>query len=153
MRAEFLLNKEVQRKEEYFTKAATWVDSIRNATVLSDGSCLKKDLSEIEQQELVGYAMEQLMPEIKKVAKFKKKRTSLDDYKAEELESILTMKVFEEFHKFNNVTFLADRQKEYTISAFIEHKAREAMREMLVQERGLPVNVIRNLKLINNIVL
>lgn len=153
MRAEFLFNKDEQSKEEYFTKAATWVNSIRNATVLLDGSCLKEDLSGTEQQELLEYVMEQLMPEIRTVARFKKKRTSLDEYKAEELEAILTMKVFEEFHKFNDADFLADKQKRYTISAFIEHKAREAMRELLIQERGLPVNVIRNLKLINDTVL
>ena len=48
-------------------------------------------------------------------------------------------------------------QKILAIQGFIirkdsEHKAREAMRDMLIQERGLPVNVIRNLKLINDIV-
>ena len=31
------------------------------------------------------------------------------------------MKVFEEFHKFNNAEFLANKQRRYTISAFIEH--------------------------------
>lgn len=153
MRAEFLFNKEVQNKEEYFTKAATWVNSMRNGTVLEDDVCLSSDLSEAEKQELLEYIMEQLMPEIKTVAKFKKKRTSLEYYKAEELEAILSMKVFEEFHKFNNAEYLADKQKRFTISAFIEHKSREAMREMLIQERALPVNVIRNLKYINDAVL
>ncbi len=65
--------------------------------------------------------MKQLMPEIKTVAKFKKKRISLDEYKAEELEAILTMKVFEEFHKFNNTEYLADKKKRFTISTFIEN--------------------------------
>lgn len=148
MRAEYLF--ETGKKEEFFTKAAAWIDSMRNGTLLADGRCLKRDLSELEQQELMEYVMVQLLPEIKLVAKFKKKRTYLDDYKSEELEAILTMKVFEEFHKFNNKEYLANKQKQYTISAFIEHKAREAMREMLIQERGLPVNVIRNLKLIND---
>lgn len=150
MRAEYFF--ETGKKEEFFTKAATLIDSMRNETSLVDGRCLKHDLSEAEQQELLEYVMEQLIPEIKLVAKFKKKRTYLDEYKAEELEAILTMKVFEEFHKFNNVEYLANKQKQYTISAFIEHKAREAMRDMLILERGLPVNVIRNLKLINDIV-
>ena len=153
MRAEFLFNKEVQNKEEYFTKAATWVNSMRKGTVLEDDVCLSSDLSEAEKQELLEYIMEQLMPEIKTMAKFKKKRTSLEYYKAEELEAILSMKVYEDFHKFNNAEYLADKQKRFTISTFVEHKAREAMREMLIQERGLPVNVIRNLKLINDTVL
>lgn len=150
MRTEYLF--ETGKKEVFFTKAAAWIDSMRNGTSLADGRCLMRDLSELEQQELMEYIMEQLLPEIKLVARFKKKRTYLDDYKAEELEAILTMKVFEEFHKFNNKKYLANKQKQYTISAFIEHKAREAMRDMLIQERGLPVNVIRNLKLINDIV-
>ncbi|SHK88769.1 hypothetical protein [Hespellia stercorisuis] len=153
MRAEFLFNKEVEGKEVYFTKAATWVDSTRNGSALSNGRCLKVELSEAEQQELLEYIMEQLMPEIKTVVKYKKKRTSLDEYKAEELEAILSMMVFEDFHKYNKAKHLADKQKKYTISAYLEHKAREAMRKMLIQERSLPVNVIRNLKYLNDAVL
>lgn len=149
MRAEFLFKKEVQGKDEYFTMAATWMDSIRNGVKLEDGSCLKEVLTVAEQQELMEYIMEQLMPEIKTVVRFKKRRTSLDEYKAEELESILSMMVYEDFHKYNKAEHLADQQKRYTISAYLEHKARESMREMLIQERSLPVNVIRNLKYVN----
>ena len=152
MRAEFL-KKESEKKDEYFTKAATWMDSMRNGTVLEDGRCLQDELSQVEQRELAENIMENLMPEIKMVAKFKKKRTGLDEYKAEELEAILVMKVFENFHKFNNVNHLNDKGKRYTISTFIENKAKEAMRDMIIQERNLPVNVIRNLRLINDVVL
>lgn len=152
MRVEFL-KKESEKKEEYFTKAATWMDSMRNGTSLEDGRCIQAELSEEEQQELAENIMENLIPEIKTVAKFKKKRIGLDEYKAEELEAILEMKVFENFHKFNNVNYLSDKEKRYTISAFIENKAKEAMRDMMIQERNLPVNVIRNLRLINDVVL
>lgn len=152
MRVEFL-KKESEKKEEYFTKAATWMDSMRNGIILEDGRCLQDELSEVEQQELNENIMENLIPEIKTVAKFKKKRTGLDEYKAEELEAILVMKVFENFHKFNNVNYLNDKGKRYTISTFIENKAKEAMRDMMIQERNLPVNVIRNLRLINDVVL
>lgn len=133
--------------------ADTRTYTIRHGTVLEDGRCLQDELSQVEQRELAENIMENLMPEIKMVAKFKKKRTGLDEYKAEELEAILVMKVFENFHKFNNVNHLNDKGKRYTISTFIENKAKEAMRDMIIQERNLPVNVIRNLRLINDVVL
>lgn len=47
------------------------------------------DLTETEQHELLEYVMEQLIPEVETVARFKKKRTSLDEYKAEELKAVL----------------------------------------------------------------
>ncbi|MDD3138861.1 MAG: hypothetical protein PHX08_07815 [Lachnospiraceae bacterium] len=152
MRAEFLFNKETQKKETYFTEAALWVDSMRNGTILSDGRCLVSELSEDEKQEFMNYLMGLLMPEIDTVTRFKKNRTSLNYHKTEELKAILTMKVYEDFHKFNNVNYLKNKQKRYTISTFVDHKAREAMRELLIQERNLHVNAIRNLRIIINTV-
>lgn len=152
MRTEFLFSKET-KKEEYFTKAAVWIDSIRNGKTLTDGRNLQEELSEVEQQEYQNYLMELLLPEIETIVRFKRKHTGLDEYKTEELQAILSMKVFEDFYKFNNKDFLSDEEKRYTISTFIDHKAREAMREMLIQERGLPVNAIRNLRHVINAII
>ncbi len=101
---------------------------LRNGTILSDGRCLASELSEEEEQEFMNYLIGLLMPEIDTVTRFKKNRTSLDYHKTEEIKAILTMKVYEDFHKFNNENYLKNKQKRYTISTFVDHKAREAMR-------------------------
>lgn len=153
MRVEFLFNEEVQSKEVYLTQAAAWMDSMRNATVFPDGRCLRDELSVAEKKELENYIMEVLMPEIEIIAKAKKRKNDMDYDKAQDFKAILTMKVYDDFHKFNNVKYLTDKEKKYTISTFLEHKSHEAMRDMLVDERNLPLNVIRNLKLVNDAVI
>lgn len=94
--------------------------------------------------------MELLLPEIETASRFKRRRMCLDSYKTEELNAILMMKVYEDFYKFNNPRFLTDKSKKYAIQTFIDHKAHEAMRDLLVQERDLPINAIRNLRLVTN---
>ncbi len=153
MRVEFIFSEELVSKEKYLSEAASWVDSMRNGTSLKDGRILKDILSNEEKKELENYLMEILMPEIKIVSKAKKNRAKLDYDKAEDFQAILTMKVYEDFYKFNNVKFLVNKEKQYTISTFIDHKAREAMRDMMIAERDLPVNAIRNLRIINDTVL
>lgn len=129
------------------------MDSIKNGVVLEDGRCLGIELSKTEQKELENYVMELLLPEIETASRFKRRRMCLDSYKAEELNAILMMKVYEDFYKFNNPRFITDKSKKYAIQTFIDHKAHEAMRDLLVQERDLPVNAIRNLRLVTNAII
>jgi len=153
MRVEFLFNTEVQSKEVYLTQAATWMDSMRNGNLISDGRCLKEELSEDEKSDLESYIMEILMPEIEIIAKAKKRKANWDYYKAEDFKAILIMKTYEDFHKFNNASYLTDKKKQYTISTFLEHKSHEAMRDMMIEERNLPANAIRNLGIINDAII
>lgn len=153
MRVEFLFNTEVQSKEVYLTQAATWIDSIRNGKLISDGRCLKEELSGIEKSDLESYIMEMLMPEIEMIAKAKKRKANLDYDKAEDFKAILIMKTYEDFYKFNNSSYLNDKEKQYTISTFLEHKSHEAMRDMMIEERNLPANAIRNLGIINDAII
>lgn len=151
MRTEFRFP-EGSNKELFLTRAARWTDSMRNGTVLEDGRCLKVELAEDEKVELENYIMEILEPEIDIMVNAKKRKANLDYDKAEDLKVILMMKVYEEFYKFNNVEYLTNKEKQYTISTFLGHKTHEAMRELMIEERNLPVNAIRNLKVISDVI-
>lgn len=151
MRTEFRFT-EGASKELFLTNAAKWTDSLRNGTILEDGRCLETELTEDEKVELENYIMAVLEPEIEIMVKAKKRKANLDYDKAEDLKVILMMKVYEDFYKFNNVEYLTDKEKQYTISTFLEHKTHEAMRELMIEERNLPVNAIRNLKVISDVI-
>ncbi len=150
MREVFIYDATTQAKDKYLTQAAVWMDSIRNGVSLDNGEVLKDSLSDNEKQELTGYIMEVMMPELENEVHFKSRRFGFDYDKTEDFKDILCLKVFEEFYRFNNPRFLKDKTKRYTIVTFIDHKSREAMRDLMVEERGLPINAVRNLRLISD---
>ncbi len=150
MRQTFIFNENEQSRNQYFTQAATWMNSMRNGVPLSSGEVLQNSLEEAEKRELENYIMELLMPEIEVEVKAKRVGCCFDHDKTEDFRVILATKVFEDFYKFNNVDYITNKSKRYTITTFIDRKAREAMRELMIEERGLPVNAIKNLRVISD---
>lgn len=148
-RKEFIFNKETGNKEEYVKVMARYIAAARRdeAVELSDGS--RVVLTREELTELEGNVMTLIMPDIKEAAKFRSMRAQLNYDKTEEFESILMEVVYTELPKYNDKSHLTE-DKQYHISTFITFCCRMAMRKMLCEERGLPVEALKNLKKIND---
>lgn len=126
------------------------IESIRLGSILPDGRCLRDDLTAFEREEVETYVLNQLMPEINSSVRGKSRRLELD-YEQEKLfQQLLIIEVYKEFPKFNKAQHLTEKSKTYELSSFIELQSKAAFREYLIEEYTLPVNAIRNMKLISD---
>ena len=151
MRAEELFTVEGTGKEA-FTEMARVVESIRLGTTLPNGRCLRDELTAFEKKEVETYVLKKLMPEIKAASKAKSRKVELSYDREALFHELLVVKVYEEFHKYNKAQHLAENDKTYEISSFIETQARAAFRDFLVEERGLPRHTIENMGFVSSAV-
>lgn len=135
--------------KEAFTEMARVLESIRIGTRLPNGRCLKDELSDADKAEVETYIIKKLLPEIKQIASEKSRKLDMKREREEEFTDILTICVYTEFHKFNKAEHLDEKDKTYEIGAFIETMAKSAFRDLLLGERGLPVNAIKNMSLVS----
>lgn len=101
MKIEVLLTTQDKDGKAYYTDLARVVESIRLGTKLSNGRCLKEELTVDEKKEVENYVMEKLLPIIKPVARRKAALMQLDYSKEEEYIDLVTIETYEQFHKFN----------------------------------------------------
>lgn len=153
MNVESLFTTKGNKDKAVYTEMARVIESIRFGTVLPDGKNLKDELSESEKNEVENYVFERLMPEIITDVKMRGRRAQLDYSKEEELQSIMMMKVYEEFPKYNKQAHLKEQGLTFELSSFLNQIAKAAMREMMLQERGYGENVIRNLGIVTDAIL
>ena len=152
MRPEFIftpVTNTTKERDDYFTKMALCLESVREGTIMADGSNLQEELNEEEKSELLGYVIDSLEFEMKPAVKH---YSFLDYHQAEDMGSLLKIKLIETIHTYNNPNYLKDKSKRYSISTFVSKKASSAMRDYLSDERNLPVNAIRNLRTISKII-
>ena len=147
MKQEFMLQEGESRKA-YFTRAAKAVKSIRQGSDYQ-GRNLKKELTKEEQAEVTNYVFLQLMPEIKRASAMQSQNMHFNRHAREEFDSILQLMTFEEFPKFNDPAFMRAGSGMCDIEAFIGNIRPRAMRVYLCESRGLPVNMVRNMRYID----
>ncbi|MGO5072063.1 hypothetical protein [Roseburia faecis] len=138
--------------KDAFTEMARVAESIRLGTRLSNGRCLKEELSVEEKDAAETYIMKKLIPEIREASKAKSRKLELS-YEQEKLfNQLLLEHVYVEFHKYNKAQHLSQKDKTYEVSTFIDIQAKAAFRDYLIEERGLPVNTIQNMSLVSTAV-
>lgn len=152
MREESLFTVTGNNKDAY-TEMAGVLESIRLGTPLPNGRNLKTELTAEEKKEAEDYIMRALLPEIHSVAKARAGRAQLSFDNEEVFEEILIEVVYKEFHKFNKDNHILEKGKKYELSSFIGQLAKTAMREMLIEERGLPINAVKNLRIITDLII
>ena len=71
MNAKFLFNKEREDVSRYLTKAARWIDVIRNGNSYSDAeSIMVAQMNEEEQREIINYVYAVMEPTIKEIVTY-----------------------------------------------------------------------------------
>lgn len=148
MRTEFRFPEGANRNE-YLTKAAKWINSIQNKVELEDGRNLSGELEAYEQEELRNYVYGMILQDVKTESRSKSKKIGLNYEQEKEYESVLQELIVMEFYKYNNPAYMTNPDKRYVISTFIGQIAPRAMRIYLSEDRNLPVNVIRNLRILD----
>lgn len=136
-----------------FTFLARVLDSIKNGSVMDDGSCLMFDFNEEEKKLVINFIFSKLEPKIRSMSKSISRRYEYPRDKEENFYQNLCITVFEEFPKYNKPEYMKAKDKSFEISTFIEQQSKAAYRNFLVEEMGLPVNVVQNMSIVNNAVL
>lgn len=148
MRTEFKFPEGTNRNE-YLTKAAKWINSIEHKVDLEDGRNLSEELEAYEQEELRNYVYGMILKDVKTESRSKSKKVGLNYEQEKDYESVLQELIVMEFYKYNNPAYMTNPNKRYVISTFISQIAPRAMRIFLSEDRNLPVNVIRNLRILD----
>lgn len=138
--------------KDAFTEMARVAESIRLGTRLSNGRCLKEELSVEEKDAAETYIMKKLIPEIREASKAKSRKLELSCEQEKLFNQLLLEHVYVEFHKYNKAQHLSQKDKTYEVSTFIDIQAKAAFRDYLIEERGLPVNTIQNMSLVSTAV-
>lgn len=152
MRIETLLTTQDKDGKAYYTELARVVESIRLGTKLSNGRCLKEELTADEKKDIENYVMEKLLSIIKPVARRKAALMQLD-YSKEEYIDLVTIETYEQFHKFNSEERVEKQGKTYEVATYIGILAQNVIKKFIAAEREIPVNAVRNLDAVSDAVI
>ena len=153
MKIETLLTTQDKDGKAYYTDLARVVESIRLGTKLSNGRCLKEELTADEKTEVENYVMKKLLPIIKPVARKKAALMQLDYSKEEEYIDLVIIETYEQFHKFNSEERVEKKGKTYEVATYIGILAQNVIKKFIAAEREIPVNAVRNLDVVSDAVI
>lgn len=137
MNKTYLLNSKNETVDQYLTRAARWVDVIRNEAVYPEADCMELlKMKEEEKKELINYVFSIMQPMIKEAATVMVHRQQMYAM-MEDFENQLSMDVFMGFHKFNNPRYMTTENLNCMFSTFINLFIKDASRIAWREQRGL----------------
>ena len=135
MNAKFLFNKEREDVSRYLTKAARWIDVIRNGNSYSDAECIMvAQMNEEEQREIINYVYAVMEPTIKEIVTYSTNVWKMYDIE-EDFYNQAAMDVFGEFHKFNNPVY-ESYERTHAFATFVQMYMRNSARIARRHHRG-----------------
>lgn len=134
-----------ENRNAYLTRMARVINSIDNGVGLENEGNLKDTLSDAEKAEIKEYVFGALLEDVKRESNTRCKQAKFGRQESEDFYSIFQALVVEEFYKYNNSEYMADKEMQCTIGTYLHELSPRVMRIYLCESRGLKVNVIRNL--------
>jgi len=137
MNKTYLFNNKQETVDQYLTKAARWIDVIRNEAVYPEKDCMELlDLDEEACKEITNYIFTVMQPIIKEAAE-----VTIHKYQMysimEDFENQLYMDVFMGLHKYNNPRYTTKENLNCKFSTFINLFIKDATRLTWREHRGI----------------
>ncbi len=135
MNAIFLFNNKKEDVSRYLTRAARWIDVIRNGTCYMQAECcLVEKMTAEEKKEIIDYVYSVMEPTIKEITTYCTNIWKMYDI-ADDFYNQAAMEVFENFHKFNNPVY-GHCEKTHAFATFVQTYMKNPARVARRHHRG-----------------
>jgi len=137
MNKTYLFNSKHETVDQYLTKAARWIDVIRNEAVYPEEDCMELlNMDEEACKDITNYVFSVMQPAIKEAAEVTIHKyqmySVMDDF-----ENQLYMDVFMGLHKYNNPRYMTKENLNCKFSTFINLFIKDATRVTWREHRGI----------------
>lgn len=135
MNARFLFNNRTENVSKYLSKAARWIDVIRNGNSYEDEDCIVVAcMSSEEQREIVNYVYAVMEPTIKELVTYSTNVWKMYDI-SDDFYNQAAMEIFENFHRFNNPLY-GHEGRSHAFATFVQVYMRNPARVARRHHRG-----------------
>ena len=135
MNAIFLFNNQKEDVSRYLTRAARWIDVIRNGAHYEDAECcLVERMTEEEHKEIINYVFSVMEPTIKEISKYCINLWKMYDIE-DDFYNQACMEIFRNFHKYNNPAH-NNAERTYAFATFVQTYMKDPARVARRHHRG-----------------